>query len=151
MIDINELRIGSYIGYYKNGFENIIYDTIKSIYFNDEDEAYHFEFDKPNFVHSHLTKEGMTPVPITEGLLLKIGFIKEEDSISHDFEFKKWIDGYPITVSDLSNTKDRNYYIHIDNRLYETILGADIQYLHQLQNAIYLATKQELDVSNILK
>jgi hypothetical protein len=151
MIDINELRIGSCIGYYKNGFENVIYDTIKSIYFNDEDEAYHFEFDKPNFVHSHLTKEGMEPIPITEELLEHLGFQKEEDSISHDFEFKKWIDGYPITVSNLSNTIDRDYSVHIDNRDYDTILEADIQYLHQLQNAIYSGTNEELNIEILLK
>lgn len=138
MIDINELRIGNLV---KSFRKNILVEGIgkKGINYSFMDEEYEYEEDE------------LYPIPITEELLLKLGFIKEEETISHDFEFKKWIDGYPITVSDLSNTKDRDYYVHIDNRLYETILGADIQYLHQLQNAIYFAIRHELDVKNIIK
>lgn len=138
MIDIKELRIGNLV---KSFRKNILVEGIgkKGINYSFMDEEYEYEEDE------------LYPILITEELLLKLGFIKEEDSISHDFEFKKWIDGYPITVSDLSNTKDRDYYVHIDSRCYSTILGADIQYLHQLQNAIYFATKNELDVKNIIE
>lgn len=150
MIDINELRIGNCISYYKSGIENIIYDTIKSIYFNNEDETYHIEFNKPNFIHSHLTVKGIVSIPITEKLLEQLGFNKEEDTICHDFDFKKWIDGYPITIRNHSNTIDKDYYVHIDNCDYDTMLSATVKDLHQLQNAIYFATKKELDVSNII-
>lgn len=94
------------------------------------------------------------PIIITEELLLKLGFIKEKDSLCNHFEFKKWIDGYPITVNSLSNTQDKDYSVHIDSRCYDTILRADIQYLHQLQNAIYLTTNRclyKLNANNIIE
>lgn len=146
MIDINELRINDVI-FNKEDKVNCsvcIIDAhigVNTVYVYDSQSEDEYSYPKDYY----------DPILITEELLLKLGFIKEEDSISHDFEFKKWIDGYPITVNDLSNTKDRDYSVHIDNRDYETILGADIQYLHQLQNAIYFATKHELDAKNIIK
>lgn len=140
MIDIKELRINDVI-FNKEDNVNCCVHTIDrtmgidSIYAIDSENVYNYP------------KDYYDPIPITEELLEHLGFQKEEDSISHDFEFKKWIDGYPITVSNLSNTIDRDYSVHIDNRDYDTILEADIQYLHQLQNAIYFATKHELEVN----
>lgn len=138
MIDIKELKIGNVV---KSFNRNVLIEEIsgKGINYSPMDEDYEY------------SEDDLYPIPITEELLEQLGFFKEEYSICHDFEFKKWIDGYPITINNLSNSRYRDYYIHIDNRVYETILGADIQYLHQLQNAIYFATNNELDVKNIIK
>jgi len=133
MIDIKELRIGSCICYYKNGFENVIYDKIKSIYFNDEDESYHFEFDKPNFVHAHLTKEGIEPIPITEELLLKLGFIFK-DNIYYSPEYRI---GNRLKVIGF----DGNYIVS-----FNMYFNIDIKYLHQLQNIYCAITGDELEV-----
>lgn len=115
-----------------------------------DDEAY-LDFDGNEGDVWEEKYEDIKPIALTEELLLIFGFKKEQDNICGDYEYTIYIGEYPIRINKYSNTINRDWNIHIDNNVHDTILSADIQYVHQLQNAIYFATKQELDVSNILK
>jgi hypothetical protein len=44
-----------------------------------------------------------------------------------------------------SNSKGKDWSIHIDNSDYDSILYGDIQYLHQLQNYIYDACGLDIE------
>lgn len=89
------------------------------------------------------------PIEITEELLLKIGFKKEYDNICKKYNYGLFVNGCPVTIGTYSNMADRDWSIHIDNKDYETIFSGDIQYIHQLQNAIYFATNAELEIKII--
>lgn len=78
-------------------------------------------------------------VPITEELLLKNGFSKHfifegTDGINDAFEYEKQVDGYWISIRNISNTIDRDWNVHIDNSNRCTSGNVDVQYIHQIQN-----------------
>ena len=91
------------------------------------------------------------PIKITEDLLLKLGFQKEVDKISRKGFYMYLPNGFRIDINKYSNTIGRDYGIHIDNLSCDSVLRGDIQYLHQLQNYIYDATGEELDVKELFK
>ena len=90
------------------------------------------------------------PIKITEDIILKLGFQKEVDEISRKGFYMYLPNGFRVDINKYSNTLGRDYGIHIDNLSCDSVLSGDIQYLHQLQNYIYDATKQELDITNII-
>ena len=91
----------------------------------------------------------MTPIDVTEELLLKIGF-------KQVLIFKQY-SIYEMTINDcfveiiynVSNSIDRDWSCHIDNAAYSTIGGFDFQYLHELQNGIRLITKSDLEIKEL--
>lgn len=84
----------------------------------------------------------LEPIPITEKLLLKLGFEKEDD-------YKMIIGKFFISLS-LYSKHYKEWRLQIDDRNNTSVFGAVVQNLHQLQNAIYLATKEELNVNQLL-
>lgn len=128
MIDIKEIRIGNVLKY-----RNYIFKAKKI------SEDYSF------------SGEDIFPIPITEDLLSDLGFDEEVEDIIHRKYYRLRLNGFCIDINKYSNTLGRNYGIHIDNLCCDSVLSGDIQYLNQLQNYIYDSTKQELDVSMLLK
>lgn len=61
------------------------------------------------------------------------------------------LNGYRIDINKCSNTLGKDYGIHIDNLSCDSVLSGDIQYLHQLQNAIFDAAGEELNVNELFK
>lgn len=72
------------------------------------------------------------PIPITDELLLKNGFEQ------CGYIFKTIF----IEMYEVSN----GWHLHIDNERFETVLSTTIKYVHQLQNAYYIATGKELEI-----
>lgn len=137
MIDIKEIRIGNLLTT-ENG--KVI---VQEIGLNGINYNYLIEMDE-------FSKKKLFPTLITEELLLKLGFKKEVEDITKDKRYRLRLNGFCIDINKWSNTLGRDYGIHIDNLCCDSVLRGDIQYLHQLQNYIYDATKQELDITNIL-
>jgi hypothetical protein len=95
-------------------------------------------------------KEGFTTLPIhdiqpielTEDVLVKIGFEKDGNNYSlvcGDIEVGYYIDKFKQVL-----------YINVsrEKRFYKNELRSyDVKYLHQLQNAYYLLTNEELEVN----
>lgn len=74
----------------------------------------------------------INPIEITEELLIKNGY-KEETSYNY-FDFTKEIDGYWLTFRyNMSNTPNRDWYLHVDGSDRCTVAGCDVQYIHQAQ------------------
>lgn len=121
-----ELRIGNTIMCQCRG-EHKPY-TIKSIWYNDEEKLYYVELD--NGFQCNIN--GITPIPITDELLLKCGF----EQCGYLFK-TLFIEMYEVT---------NGWHLHIDNERFETALSITTKYVHQLQNAYYLATDKELEI-----
>ena len=83
------------------------------------------------------------PIEITNDLLLNNGF-KEETNEVIGTEYRLDTKKYHIRVQKFSNTPARKWSCHIDNAVYETVGGGDIQYIHQLQNLIKVLTGEDL-------
>lgn len=83
----------------------------------------------------------LDPIPITEELLLKNGFTKRlliEGNEKYDdwVGFEKEVDGYHLSIRHCSNTIERDWLVHIDNEYRCTVGSMDVEYVHQLQNAL---------------
>ena len=91
------------------------------------------------------------PEPLSEKILFKLGFKKEEEEVTHVYEYNLCANNHFIRIGKYSNTLGRDYNIHIDNQNRDSVSCTDIQYLHQLQNAIFDATGEELNVNELLK
>ena len=81
----------------------------------------------------------LEPITITEALLLKNGFIKElliEGNERYDdwVSYKKEVNGYFLEIRHCSNSIERDWSIQVDNDHHCSVGGADIEYVHQLQN-----------------
>lgn len=89
-------------------------------------------------------------ITLTNDMFELLGFKLECEKIINLSEYVKNINGYNIRIGTYSNSIGKDFSIHIDNRDCDTILRADMQYLHQLQNHIYSATHEKLNITNIL-
>lgn len=103
--------------------------------------------------HSYSCKyDELKPYNITEKTLINLGFKKEVDKdLENTIDFNTTMGKYTIMVSTgwyASHTVDRNYSIRILNDACETIFFAEMQYLHQLQNAIFFATGIEIYINS---
>ena len=155
MIDAKELRIGNLILLtypFSSDDKNKMVGEVKRIgihpepkIFGSEDIASYEIYCQKSDIIRH--PSSCFPISITEDLLKVTGFRKEVNKITNETEYRLVINNYPIRITKFSNTIDKDYNIHIDNCDMDTIRISDIQYLHQLQNEIYDATKQELNVS----
>lgn len=94
--------------------------------------------------------EDMHPIEVTEEFLLKNGFEKGESMVieggtctSYSLQFK---DTFIDVTYGISNSKDRNFYCHIDNCDRQSIGSFDFQYVHEFQNGIRLITKQDIEI-----
>lgn len=69
------------------------------------------------------------PIPITKELLIRNGYTKKRD-----YDYIKEVDGYWLTFKyDMSNTPNRDWYLHVDSSDRCTVAGCDVQYIHQAQ------------------
>ena len=91
------------------------------------------------------------PIPLSEDLLFKLGFKKEKDEVIHVYEYNLCVNNCFLRIGKYSNTLGRDYNTHIDNQNRDSISCTDIQYLHQLQNAVFDATGEEFNVNELLK
>ena len=143
MIDIREIRVGNCFNI-KNRKELVFVDSILSLYKEILYSTWHDE------KHSYADISYFIPIPISEEILLDLGFKKEVEDITKDKRYRLRLNGFCIDINKYSNTIGRDYSVHIDNLCCDSVLSGDIQYLHQLQNYIYDSTKQELNIENIL-
>lgn len=130
MIDTKELRIGNYV---YNSIHSMFPMRVVGI---GEDWVY-LDFEGNEGDVWEATPEELEPVLITDRVLKKAGFVPT-DTCYHD--------------KPLGDNKRMQYYKH-ESRLRVWYDSTDIifechgiRYLHQLQNAYYLATEQELEV-----
>lgn len=154
MIDVKELRIGSYV--LVNGVRARVIAIGKWYQF------YHLTC--MAIIDGELRKCGsyvdsghIEPIPITEELLSELGFVKE--TLPHlPFELIRYIDGESARCREVHKPAvvvpriTLDYAGRIPTPFWQaTVLDdkvtqcrADINYLHELENFVYLTTKTEL-------
>lgn len=119
MIKVRELRIGNYV-------QSLSIVKVESL-----------EERKINGYYN----SGFSAIPLTIDILLKCGFIGHNKIFRLDNGF------YTHVEFELSNSADRDWGVHIDNRDFQTVGVGDIQFLHQLQNMYFDVTGKELEVN----
>ena len=82
-----------------------------------------------------LGDSNIKPIPLTEEILLKCGFVKDD--------FSKTYVRYSIGNFNIIHDTDKDIFI-CDGIKYTLVC---VEYLHQLQNLYYVLTGEELEVS----
>lgn len=132
-----ELRVGNTImcqcrGEYKP-------HTIKSIWYNDEEKLYYVEL----YNGFQCNINGITPIPITEELLEKNGFkpyTKEYNAYTLDLDIERRVWMFKNTYG--WTLQYVRYGVGYNDEVSKNI----VMFVHQLQNAYYLATGKELEI-----
>lgn len=129
----NELRIGNTVmcqcrGEYKP-------HTIKSIWYNDEEKLYYVELD--NGFQCNLS--GISPIPLTKEFFENNGFIKQ-----NDFEEVLYYRSEDLRMQVYENYL--GWVVNIDNENVTMVFSNNLKYVHELQNAYYVSTGEELEV-----
>ena len=132
MIKANELRISNYVEY-KHLNNDVLYgyDTVTSIDLNGISLSCR--------KYTVMTIDCIKPIPLTEELLLKCGFISWSFKRSY-ISIKKDTNLYTL-VYDLIKSE---CYLDLDFTF--MTLDNEIKYLHQLQNLYFALTGTELEI-----
>ena len=127
MIQANELRVGNWVNNYGQ------YCFVLEIYKTNKVELGYFK-DSIGFIRK-LDDVGIKPIPITEDILLKCGFYKDED-INYRYYFD--FDWAVILAYDID-----------DNciRIGDSWDFSKVIYIHDLQNLYFALTKTELKIN----
>ena len=127
MIQANELRVGNWVNNYGQ------YCFVLEIYKTNKVELGYFK-DSIGFIRK-LDDVGIKPIPITEDILLKCGFYKDED-INYRYYFD--FDWAVILAYDID-----------DNciRIGDSWDFSKVIYIHDLQNLYFALTKTELIIN----
>lgn len=90
----------------------------------------------------------LEPIPVTEEMLEKIGFKKEDSFIVYPF-WRYWDKDYryKLEVDCGFCNSDRKWNLHIDNSDCNTIGSGEFTYLHELQNLTRVITGFELKLN----
>ena len=131
-----DLCIGNWVTDY-----NRIPMLVQAIY--DKDTVY-LDFDGYEGDTWELDINDVRPIELTREIIEKIGFKVEEGLIRYNAIMQ--MGNYALTINTLSNTKGRSFYLEVDNEFASLIGGCDIQYVHELQNIVRLATGKDLEV-----
>lgn len=85
-----------------------------------------------------VSREDLSSLLVTEEFLETHGFKKEKEF------WDQWVsEDRQVIISKLSNTPGRDWYVHVDNEVYETIGAFDVQYVHQLQIALWFCGRRD--------
>lgn len=90
-----------------------------------------------------LVEEGCyEPIPLTEEFFVKNGFIRSK--ILSNYNIYESED-MRIKITDLTNSGDGYWNVHVDNEYFDTIGSCDVKYVHQFQQMLRLCG-YEIDV-----
>ena len=143
MIDIKELKIGNYLRDIDSGDIGFVI----GLHYDDESSKdteitldVRRTCDNPcrGIVQAH--ERSFEPIPLTEDEFVKFGF-----TIISRYLYVLKINSFFISITKDLNTIGIDYHIYIKDDAFVRELGADLQYVHQLQNAIYFTTNVHIE------
>lgn len=128
---VKEFRIGNWVKCKTNDGEKFgeICDILDSGYFSARCNGVEYG---GTFNNAEGVVDCIEPICITDELLLNNGF----EQCGYLFQ-TIFIEMYEVA---------NGWHLHIDNEGFETALSITIKYVHQLQNAYYIATGKELEI-----
>lgn len=143
-MDIKELMIGDWVWCGSNYGQVAEIFTLKDelvIMVNNRRNKYFEEINPFEFTTG---AEDIRPIPLTEEFFEKNGikrvnYLLVKPNVLFESEDKR------IIVTDITNSGDGYWDVHIDNEDYETIGGCDVKYVHQFQQLLRLC-EYEMDV-----
>lgn len=138
----NELRIGNLV---------IIddKDSIFRVLFIKENVVQILELGK-NYPYAVVEIERIKPIPLTEEIILKLGF-KENNNKWFEINYFTNCNEYPEKMGILINwVSGRCALLDTDDGQQPVMTAKMIQYLHQLQNLYFALAGEELDITNLL-
>ena len=125
-----DLRIGNFVYYYDGAY-----------FVTDINPPYINLLSGDRMRVCDVDEDVLQPITITEELLQKNGFKIDEDIV-----------GYIRLYNELARvaayeTYNGKWHIHIDDEEYSTCFSKNLKYVHELQNAYYIATGNELKIN----
>lgn len=144
---VEELRIGNYIF-----FDGKIC-TLNSITQHFNNGPYLFCVQCETGMFTYIDSEDIEPIPITEDILLKLGFDKWDNKKLNEFEYYQRFVMYNMIggTSNYEMHKIHSSYGGEKETEYVTSIDSDerqynwrMEYLHDLQNACFKETGEEL-------
>jgi len=127
MIDVKDLMVG-------NWYRDDKYDAITTL--------------TPNLAYQHILNT-CSGIPVTEELLVKIGFEEYEDLPLEGKFYRYWDKDYKykLDIRDFWTNSRRKWYVHIDNDVCNTIGSGEFDYIHELQNLTRIITGHDLPIT----
>lgn len=126
MISVNDLMCGNWV------YSNVLRCPYKLL----------------NVLHNS-RKEDYDPIPVTEYMLKRIGFEEYEDLPLEGKFYRYWDKNhkYKLDVRNFWTNSKREWYVHIDNGVCETIGSGEFDYLHELQNLVRINCRADLPIT----
>ena len=89
------------------------------------------------------------PIPVTVDMLKRIGFEEYEDLPLEGKFYRYWDKDYKykLDVRNFWTNSRREWYIHIDNDVCNTIGSGEFTYVHELQNLVRIITGFSLPIT----
>lgn len=132
MIDIKELRYGSWVGYmYEDNPVRIVHIYEDLVVFDDGD------------IVSEADPEEIFPIPLTEEILFRCGFSKDGYKPGHigiDFKSGSMTFDFVLEEPGFMGEWDKHYTFELPKHRF-----VNVEHLHQLQNIFFAITKKELE------
>lgn len=126
MISVNDLMCGNWV------YSNVLRRPYKLL----------------NILHNS-RKEDYDPIPVKADLLKRIGFEEYEDLPLEGKFYRYWDKNhkYKLDVRNFWTNSKREWYVHIDNGVCETIGSGEFDYLHELQNLVRINCRADLPIT----
>jgi hypothetical protein len=86
------------------------------------------------------------PIPVTIEILESIGF-KEDTALVKFYRYWHKDCKYKLDVDEGYTNSERNWSIHIDNDVCNTIGSGEFTYIHELQNLVRVITGHSLPIT----
>lgn len=127
MIDVHDMMIG-------NWYHDDKYDAITTL--------------TPNFAYQHIMNT-CSGIPVTVDMLKRIGFEEYFDIEPEGKFYRYWGKDYKyrLDVRNFWTNSKREWYVHIDNDVYNTIGSGEFTYVHELQNLVRVITGHSLPIT----
>ena len=119
--------------------ENLmIGNWIEIVPFHDKKKSYYKRIESGSDLDAVFDFQGhIRPIHITPEILGRNGIVLDKGHYLIDIEIYVSEDRR-IEISHISNMTGKDWSIHIDNKRFETIGGASVEYVHELQNILKL-------------
>lgn len=131
MIDVKDLSIGDYVMF--NGEVLKVEEISKKgwIHLEDIDTDIRVEMTS-DYIIKNLDSILITPKIFEKNGIKRVNYDWLEPNMMYESEDKR------IQITDLCNSGDGYWYVHVDNEDYQTVGSCDVKYVHQFQQLLRL-------------